>query len=262
MDTRIMHAGLGFVAAALTLTLGCAGGFRAAEPAANEQERDKAGSFPVTVQFSPVPDGPGWHGGDQPLAEALIPATIDNVMAHGFTALYLPQPSSLGSPIPDALYPSIADAARSRGMKVTWQTGGLELFERMKPPQVCVYSPRYAEAVRKNVAERLAPLAGRPDIERVFCFQDEPFHQGVESLGYNDEVKAEFRKRHGYDLPPDLDSIRNDPVKWLDVINFRSDYFPDGWRQTYKAIKETNPNFKAILTHDSHGTFGAAAGSQ
>ncbi len=245
----------------MVCALGCAGVFQTADTPVDEKERDKQGLFPVTVQFSPVPDAPGWQGGDQKLDEALVLSTLDNIIAHGCTALYLPQSSQMGAPVPEALHPAIAGAARARGMKVTWQAGGLELFGRKQPPKNCVYSPRYAEAVRKNVAEKLAPLAGQPDVERVFCYQDEPFHQGVESFGTNDEVKVEFRKRYGYDMPPSHDSVRNDPVKWLDVINFRSDYFPDGWRQTYKAIKATNANFKVIMTHDSHSTFGAAVDS-
>ena len=251
----------GSCAAAMACAPGCAGVFRTADTPVDEKERDKQGPFPVTVQFSPVPDAPGWQGGDQKLDEALVSSTFDNIIAHGCTALYLPQAAHLGAPVPEALHPAIAGAARARGMKVTWQTHGLELFNRMQPPQICVYSPRYAEAVRKNVAEKLAPLAGRPDAERVFCYQDEPFHQGAESFGTNDEVRAEFRRRYGYDLPLSHESVRDDPVKWLDVINFRSDYFPDGWRQTYQAVKATHANFKVIMTHDSHGTFGGAAGS-
>ena len=70
-------------------------------------------------------------------------------------------------------------------------------------------------------------------------------------------MKVEFKKRYGYDLPSDLDSIRSDARKWLDVINFRSDYFPDGWRQVYPILKELAPDPKMTLTHDSHNTFGA-----
>ncbi len=256
---RLFFAGLGVAITAIAL--GCAGVFRTVDTPIDEQERDKQGSFPVTVQFTPVPDAPGWQGGDQPLDEALALSTLDNIIAHGCTALYLPLVPPKDAPIPEALRPVITNAARELGMKVTWQTHGLELFNRQQPPQICVYSPRYAEAVSKNVGEKLARIAGRTDVERVFCYQDEPFHQGVESFGTNDEVKVEFRKRYGYDMPPSHESVRNDPVKWLDVINFRSDYFPDGWRQVYKAIKATNANFKVIMTHDSHSTFGAAVNS-
>jgi hypothetical protein len=74
-------------------------------------------------------------------------------------------------------------------------------------------------------------------------------------------VKAEFKKRYGYELPADLASIRDDPGKWLDVLNFRSDYFPDGWRQVHKIIKQADASFRTIMTHDSHNTFGAGYGS-
>jgi len=115
--------------------------------------------------------------------------------------------------------------------------------------------------VRHNAATRLARFKDIPRLYNVFTFQDEPFHWGPKSFGYNDQVKAEFKRRFGYDLPPDLKSVRGDAKKWLDVINFRSDYFPDGWRQLYRIIKEIDPRFKTVLTHDSHNTFGGGCGS-
>ncbi|MFH1924814.1 MAG: Gfo/Idh/MocA family oxidoreductase [Planctomycetota bacterium] len=45
------------------------------------------------------------------------------------------------------------------------------------------------------------------------------------------------------------------------MIDFRSSYFSDGWRQVYAITKDINPNFKTILTHDSHNTFGAGYSS-
>ena len=45
------------------------------------------------------------------------------------------------------------------------------------------------------------------------------------------------------------------------MINFRCDYFRDGWRQAYQVIKRIAPNFKVILTHDSHNTLGGGCGS-
>ena len=111
-------------------------------------------------------------------------------------------------------------------MVITYQLGPLEQFGRESPPAICVYSPQYAPAVRRDAEKALATLKGIPRLYNVFPYQDEPFHWGPKSFGYNAEVKAEFKKRYGYDLPPDLDSIRSDPKRWLDVINFRSDYFP------------------------------------
>ena len=217
--------------------------------------------FPITMQFSPVPNGKGWKGEAAPLSDRIIHDTIDNMIEHGVTGLYCPV--SVYSPFSitadDAK--KVVDYAQSRGMFVTYQTGGLELFSRAMPPEICMYSPKYAPAVRKNVESALAALKDYPNVYNVFCYMDEPFHQMVTSFGYNEEVKAEFKKRYSYELPPDLDSIRDNPKVWLDVINFRADYFPDGWRQVYKIIKEINPNFNVIMTHDSHNTFGGAVES-
>jgi len=211
--------------------------------------------FPIAVQFSPVPSGRGWDGKEGPLSEQTIRDTIDNLIAHGFTAIYLPTRR------PKAEEDQILSYAQSRGMVITWETGGLEGFGREQPPKPSVYSPEYAQTVRSNVERVLATAQNIPRLHSVFAFQDEPFHWGPKSFATDPEVKAEFKKRYGYDLPTDINAVRNDPKKWLDVINFQSDGFPDGWRQVYKAVKQVNPNFKVIMTHDSHNTFGAGYSS-
>jgi len=227
--------------------------FTAAGPAWAEPL--KPDYFPVATQFSPVPSGEGWKGEEGPLSGEVLRSTIDNIRAHGFTGIEAPTHRPANE---EAV---ILQYAASKGMFVSYHAGALEGFERTAPPEICVYSPKYAEAVRARAEAALNPLKDIPNLYNVFTYQDEPFHWGAPSFGYDDEVKAEFQKRHGYELPPDLDSIRNDPHKWLDVVNFRSACFPDGWRQVYKAIKDINPNFKVTLTHDSHNTFGGGCTS-
>lgn len=211
--------------------------------------------FPAATQFSPVPSGPGWNGQEGPIDEQTIRNTIDNFAAHGFTGIEMPTHRSAAE---EAV---ILNYAQTRGMFVTSHLGPLEQFGREQPPATCVYSPAYLPLVRRNAEQALLAINGIPRLYNVFTYQDEPFHWGPKSFGYNSEVKAEFQKRYGYQLPGDLDSIRNDPKRWLDVINFRSDYFRDGWRQVYKTIKEIDPRFKVTLTHDSHNTFGAGYSS-
>ncbi len=211
--------------------------------------------FPAVTQFSPVPSGKGWKGGEGPLDEATIRDTIDNIRAHGFTGIEAPTHRPANE---EAI---ILRYAQDQGMIVSYHAGALELFGRTDPPDPCIYSPEYAKAVRANAEKALAPLKSIPRLYNVFAYQDEPFHWGPKSFGYTDGIKAEFKKRYGYDLPPDIESIRNDPKKWLDVINFRSDGFPDGWRQVYPIAKELAGNAKITLTHDSHNTFGAGFSS-
>jgi hypothetical protein len=227
----------------------------ATSPAQQPVSPKKLDCFPAATQFSPVPSGKGWNGQKGPIDEKTLRDTIDNILAHGFTGLQMPAHR------PQAEENVIRDYAQSRGMFVTFELGSLEHFDRENPPKTCVYSPQYAQEVRSYAQRALAVLKGIPRQYNVFTYQDEPFHAGPKSFGYNAEVKAEFKRRYGYDLPPDLDSIRRDPKRWLDVINFRSDYFPDGWRQVYKIIKEIDPGFKVILTHDSHNTLGGGCGS-
>ncbi len=227
-------------------------------PSAAPQKLDPAKTldfFPAAIQFSAVPSGRGWDGKEGPLSEQTIRDTIDNYLAHGFTGLYLPLRR------PKAEEDAIINYAQSRGMVITCEIGGLEGFGREQPPKPCVYSPEYAQTVRRNVEQAMAGVKNIPRLYNAFPYQDEPFHWGPKSFATDPEVKAEFKKRYGYDLPTDINTVRNDPKKWLDVINFQSDGFPDGWRHVYKAIKETNPNFKVIMTHDSHNTFGAGFSS-
>jgi hypothetical protein len=211
--------------------------------------------FPIVTQFSPVPNGKGWKGGKEPLDEKDLRDTVDNILAHGFTGI------ETGVNRPENEKAFILNYAQSRGMILTHHAGALELFGRDKPPEPSVYSPEYEIKVRENAQKALASLKDLPRLYNVFTFQDEPFHWGPGSFGYGEYEKKEFRERYGYDLPPDLASVKSDPGKWLEIINFRSDNFPVGWRKTYRIVKEINPGFIVTLTHDSHNTFGAGYGS-
>lgn len=212
-------------------------------------------SVPVCTQFSPVPSGLGWHGEEGPLSETVIKETIDNIIAHGFTGIEAP---THRPPDEDRI---ILSYAQSKGMFVSIHLGAYELFGRDAPPEISVYSPEYPIAVRKIATESLKSIGDMPRLYNAFTFQDEPFHAGPKSFSYSPADQAEFKKRYGYDLPADLESVRNDPRKWLDVLNFHSSAFPDGWRQVYRIIKEISPEVTFTLTHDSHNTFGGGYGS-
>lgn len=184
---------------------------------------------------------------------------VEEIIEHGFTGLEFPLH------VPRAESAEVLKYAQSRGMYVTYdstfQRGGVENFGRNAPPPISVFSPEYAVAVRKNVDAAFDEVKGMPDVYNVFCYHDEPFHAGPKSFDYGEDVKRAFKKRYGYDLPPDVESARRNPKVWLDVINFRSDEFPVGWRQAYRIIKEVDSRARVILTHDSHSTFGGGVRS-
>jgi hypothetical protein len=115
--------------------------------------------------------------------------------------------------------------------------------------------------VRQNLTPVLEKLKEMPGIYNLFCYQDEPFHAGLKSFDTSAAAKTEFRKNYGYDMPLNFDAVRSSPREWLDLINFQSDTFPHGWRQAYRLIKQSAPEIKVILTHDSHSAFGAGVGS-
>lgn len=216
---------------------------------------DTRNSFPVATQFSPVPSGQGWHGEEGPLTEQVMRDTVDNIIAHGFTGLESDPHRS------EEENRFLLDYARARGMFLTAHLGALEGFGREAPPDPSVYSKEYGTKIREEAEPKLASVKELPGLYNMFPFQDEPFHGGPKSFGYSDSDKSAFKQKHGYELPVDLDSIRNTPRQWLDVINFQSDNFPEGWRQVYKIIKEIAPSPKVIMTHDSHNTFGAGFSS-
>ena len=211
--------------------------------------------FPAVTQFSPVPSGSGWKGEEGALNEEVLRATIDNILEHGVTGLELP---THRPPEEEAI---LLEYARSKGMIFSYHAGALEGFGRTDPPNPCVYTPEYAEAARARVAAALESLKAVPNLYNVFTYQDEPFHWGPQSFGFGEAAKVEFQKRYGYELPADVNAIRGNPRQWLDVINFQSGQFPDGWRQVYGILKEMHPGFKVTMTHDSHNTFGAGCTS-
>jgi hypothetical protein len=176
---------------------------------------------------------------------------------HGVTALQCPLP------LPEPLAKQVEDYAQKRGMGITYYIEhGLEGFKRDMPPEHSLYSQAYRDALAKRVTSQLAVLKQYPNLINVFATQDEPFHQGLKSFGNSAEERAEFRKRFGRDLPADAMAVRNDPRQWLDLINFRSDYFPVGWRELYKDCKQRWPGVAFALNHDSHNTFGGASGQE
>lgn len=222
---------------------------------AESDEVQAAGYFPVCVQLSPLPSGKGWKSGSGPLDKQTLRDSIDNLLEHGVTGIE----TRVRLPEPDQDY--LRQYAVERGMFLVAHAGAIEGFGRDDPPSPSVYSGDYATQVRARAEAALSATEGLKGLRYVFTFQDEPFHGGPASFGCGEDEKREFKRRYGYDLPDDPASVRDDPRRWLDVINFHSDNYADGWRQTYKAIKEVDPHFTAVLTHDSHNTFGAGVGS-
>jgi len=213
-------------------------------------------SFPACIQFSAVPSGKGWRGEPSPISSERQRETLQNLIDHGFSVLYFPVAG-----VTETENQEILSAAQALGMKINFMTGGFELFDREHPPSISVYSPDYAPAVAKAVAAGLAPINSINRLYCVFPFQDEPFHAGPESFDYSEPAKAEFRRRYAYAMPAGIEAAKQDPKSWLDLLNFQSETFRDGWRQVYRSVKALDPRPKIVLTHDSHGTFGAGVKS-
>jgi hypothetical protein len=209
-------------------------------------------AFPSSIQFSPLPskEEPG-HAAD---TIELQHKVVEGLMAHGFSSIWFR--SFSGSQAKD-----LVKFAQSRGMKVDFMTNGFELFNRYDPPPVSVYSEKYPAEVKKQMTTGLTQLKEIDNVDYVFPFQDEPFHAGPESFDYSADARRVFQKRYGYAMPDSLGAVRNNPKKWLDLLNFQSNTFHDGWLQVYKMVKEFDPRPKIAMTHDSHNSFGAGVNS-
>jgi hypothetical protein len=216
--------------------------------------------FPVTAQLSPLPGQSTWEKlSARTDAKSIVSAAIDGYIQHGFTGLEYP--FKLGSELEEF----ILEYARKRGLFLTYNhtfdKGGVEIFGRTAPPFVSVYAPEYARAVMEKVAPVLAKAKQLPGLSYLFCYQDEPFHVSATSFDRSAAAQTEFRRRYRYDMPADTEATRENSKQWLDLLNFQSDTFPDGWKQIYKTVKQQLPDVKVILTHDSHSPFGAGVGS-
>jgi len=215
-------------------------------------------AFPTVVQFSGVPSGKGWRDEKTSLTPELQMETIDNIIDHGFSMLSIGNWTTNDKTEENKF---LLNYAQSRGMKINYITGGFEIFKREHAPTTSVYSPQYSATVRRGVDSALFPLKNIKRIYSVFPYQDEPFHASPESFDYSRYARDEFYKRYRYLMPDSLGALKNDPKKWLDLLNFQSTSFPDGWRKVYKILKEFHPGVKVVLTHDSHSTFGAGVKS-
>ncbi|HEY4208468.1 MAG TPA: hypothetical protein VGM31_16695, partial [Puia sp.] len=201
------------------------------------------GAFPCAIQLTPSAG-----------AGELQRQRIEDVLGSGFNHFWVYNFSGQGTK-------ELLNYAFSRGMSIDYMTSGFEGFDRYKAPAISVYAEQYGSDVRRRVDSGLAPLKGIDGVYSVFPFLDEPFHAGPESFDFSGAAKAEFRKRYGYAMPDSLGGVRNDPRKWLDLLNFQSSCFSDGWKQVYHAVKELDPRWKVVMTHDSHNVFGAGVRS-
>lgn len=217
--------------------------------------RVKAGSFPVSVQFSPVPSGQGWHDEVPPLTDETMEETIHNIILHGCTDL------AAGEFSAGAANKNVFAYAQKLGMKIDWTTNGVQLFKRNAPPVHSVYSPEYIADVKKRIGPVLGDVKKLEHPNTIFPFMDEPFHADTTAFDYSAPTAVAFKKQYGYAMPASYSAAKSDPRKHLDFINFQANTFVAAWKQIYKEVKAFDPRPQIVMTHDSHSTMGGGVES-
>ncbi|MEJ7691983.1 beta-galactosidase trimerization domain-containing protein [Daejeonella sp.] len=215
----------------------------------------KPGSFPISVQFTPVPSGKGWKDEKPPLTDQVIEETIHNIILHGFTNL------SFGAFGSGGATPKALTYGQKLGMKIDLTSNGVQLFKRNIPPRYSVYSPEYIDSVKQMIEPVLGNIKKIKSPHSIFPFMDEPFHADTTSFDYSLQAKNEFQNQYGYSMPLSYLAAKRDPAKYLDFINFQSLTFPAAWKQIYKEVKAFDPRPKIVMTHDSHNTMGGGVKS-
>lgn len=202
--------------------------------------------FPTTMRLSPR----------RVLDREAIAREIDDILAHGFNTLTF-SAHRLGAK-PGAPEDFAEDYAQRRGMAISYSfQGDFCLLTREGLPPVSVFSPEYREAIRPRIEAAVATCRQVPRLLNVQGYMDEPFQVSGDTFDDRPPAKAEFRRRYGLEMPT-RDQARQDSALWLKYIDFWSDCFAAGWRQSYAMVKELHPDLWVELTHDSHCTFGAA----
>ena len=217
--------------------------------------RVKPGSFPVSVQFTPVPSGKGWRDEVPPLSDQVIEETIHNIILHGCTNLATGAFSNGGA------NKKVLDYARKLGMKIDCTSNGVQLFQRNDPPKQDIYSSEYIGEVRKRIEPVLGNIKNLANPNTAFAYMDEPFHADTTAFNYSTSAKKEFKKQYNYEMPANYAAAKRDPKKHLDFVNFQSSTFVTAWMQIYKEVKAFDPRPKIVMTHDSHNTMGAGVES-
>jgi len=217
--------------------------------------RVKPGSFPVSVQFTPVPSGKGWKDEIPPLTDQVIQETIHNIILHGCTHIAAGEFSHGGA------NEKVLEYAQKLGMKIDWTSNGVQLFKRNDPPLYSVYTPEYMAEVKKRIDTVLGSVKKLANPNTIFPYMDEPFHADTTAFDYRLPTANEFKKQYGYAMPMSYAAARKNPKKHLDFINFQSSTFVAAWKNIYKEVKDFDARPKIVMTHDSHNTMGGGVES-
>ena len=209
-------------------------------------------NFPMSIQFSPVPSGEGWHGEEGPVSDEVKKATVRNLIEHGMTHISVCPGADSGIEL---------DYAESLGMKIDYRSHGVELFHRDFPPENCVFTRQYLDSMRTRIEPQLGNVRKFSNPYSIIPFMDEPFHRDTTSFDFSEAAQKVFKEKYGYPMPASFDEARKDPLLYMDFINFQSSTFSYAWKKIYDEVKKLDDRPLVTITHDSHNTMGGGAHS-
>jgi len=207
---------------------------------------DLADFYPTTMRLSRFAS----------LNETAIRREIDDIISHGFNTLTF-SGRRLGA-APGSPYDFAEDYAQRMGMAVSYSfQGSFSGLRRDALPDVSVFSDEYKDALRGGIEKAVETCRLVPRLLNVQGYMDEPFQISGKTFDDREPARAEFKRRYDIEMPS-REKAMQDPALWLKYVDFWSDCFATGWRQSYAMVKQMYPGFWVELTHDSHNTFGAA----
>ena len=174
---------------------------------------------------------------------------IDDAANHGFNALNLGG-TAYSNPLTNAERVRRAGEryAQSKGLRLVTGAHLVPSFSRTKPPDICLFDPKFERAIR----ERLGPqLEHGRRIPRLFMSEilDEPLI-AEPMVCRCSRCIARFRKRFGYDMPTwDETCLPGNESQRTDLLTFVSDYWAEIFRLCYEFKQ------KRGVPYNVHHTF-------
>ncbi len=186
----------------------------------------------------------GIQGGGQAMDPAMQRARVDELWAHGFTAV-------------TADSPAVVEEAARKGMALFKDYTSLTLCGRKGHSNPCVFAPEHEAALERRVARYVDLGESIPNCVSL-KFKDEP-SISPGALAKCPLCRAAFQKRFGYEFP-DPKTLAELPVnRRIDVARFMADYVRRSYAAARRICQARGARFALAVTYHIGGFGGAGA---